>query len=467
MSDSIRLNSTQVAEDFRRAAHQAVDWIADYLADPREYPVLPAVQPGELTDRLPQSGPETGEPIERSLEDFHNLILPATTHWNHPGFMAFFGSSASGPGVLGEMLCAALNTNAMVWKSGPASTELEQTVLGWYRQWLGLPEDFFGVIYDTASMSSTHAMAAARQLADPECRQRGSRGNLTAYISTQTHSSIEKAAIALGIGQENVRKLEVDDEFRMRPDLLASAIEQDLAAGRKPFFVTATVGTTSTTSIDPVPAIAGIAERHGLWLHVDSAYGGAAAIVPELHHIFNGVERAHSVVTNPHKWLFTPSDCSVFYTRRPDMLREAFSLIPEYLRTTDHPRAVNLMDYGLQLGRRFRALKLWFVMRYFGRQGLQQILRNHVRWTQELTAQIRTDSRFEIVAPTPLSVVCFRLRSTDEANQRLIDKVNASGKVFLSGTVLRGKYTIRLAIGNIGTTWADVEQAWNLVKAAV
>ncbi|MCE5307064.1 MAG: aspartate aminotransferase family protein [Acidobacteriales bacterium] len=467
MSDSSRLDSTQVAEDFRRAAHQAVDWIADYLADPREYPVLPAVQPGELTDRLPQSGPETGEPIERSLEDFQKLILPATTHWNHPGFMAFFGSSASGPGVLGEMLCAALNTNAMVWKSGPASTELEQTVLGWYRQWLGLPEDFFGVIYDTASMSSTHAMAAARQLADPECRQRGTRSGLTAYISTQTHSSIEKAAIALGIGQENVRKLEVDDEYRMRPDLLASAIEQDLAAGRKPFFVTATVGTTSTTSIDPVPEIADIAEQHGLWLHVDSAYGGAAAIVPELHHIFKGVDRAQSVVTNPHKWLFTPSDCSVFYTRRPDMLREAFSLIPEYLRTKDHPRAVNLMDYGLQLGRRFRSLKLWFVMRYFGHQGLQQILRNHVQWAQDLAAQIRADSRFEIMAPAPLSVVCFRLRSTDEANHRLIDKVNASGKVFLSGTVLKGKYTIRLAIGNIGTTWADVEQAWNLVKAAI
>lgn len=428
--------------------------------------MLPDVQPGELMDRLPRSAPETGEPLERALEDFHSLILPATTHWNHPGFMAYFGSSAPGPGVLGEMLAATINANAMVWKSSPASTELEQTVLGWLRQWLGLPEEFFGIIYDTASISSTHAMAAARQMADPECRRRGSRGDLTAYISTQTHSSIEKAAIALGIGQDNVRKIEVDDAFRMRPDLLASAIDEDRAAGRKPFFVAATVGTTSTTSIDPVPEIASIAEPHGMWLHVDSAYGGSAAILPELHHIFNGVERAHSVVMNPHKWMCTPSDCSAFFTRRPDMLREAFSLIPEYLRTPDHPRAVNFMDYGLQLGRRFRSLKLWFVMRYFGRQGLQQMLRNHIRWAQDLAAEIRRDERFEIVAPTPLSVICFRLCATDEANQKLIEKVNASGKVFLSGTVLRGKYTIRLSIGNFGTTWADVEQAWNLIRAA-
>jgi aromatic-L-amino-acid decarboxylase len=253
----------------------------------------------------------------------------------------------------------------------------------------------------------------------------------------------------------------------MRPDLLAAAIEQDRAAGRKPFFVAATVGTTSTTSIDPVAEIASIAEPRGLWLHVDSAYGGAAAILPELRHIFNGVERAHSVVINPHKWLFTPSDCSAFYTRRPDMLREAFSLVPAYLRTPEHPRAVNFMDYGLQLGRRFRSLKLWFVMRYFGREGLQQILRNHIRWTQDLAEKIRQDARFEIVAPTPLSVVCFRLCTGDAANQTLIEKVNASGKVFLSGTVLRGRFTIRLSIGNVGTTWADVEQAWNLIRAAV
>lgn len=440
--------------------------MAEYLADPRQYPVLPRVQPGELTDKLPRTGPETGEPLERVIEDFHKLILPAVTHWNHPGFMAYFGSSASAPGVLGEMLSATVNTNGMVWKAGPASTELEQTVLGWLRQWLGLPDDFFGIIYDTASISSTHAMAAARQFADPECRRRGSLGNLTAYISTQTHSSVEKAAIALGIGQDNVRKLEVDDAFRMRPDLLSAAIQQDLAAGRKPFFVTATVGTTSTTSIDPVPEIATIAERHGLWLHVDSAYGGSAAIVPEFHHIYDGVERAQSVVLNPHKWLVTPSDCSAFYTRRPDMLREAFSLIPDYLRTPDHPRVVNFMDYGLQLGRRFRSLKLWFVMRYFGREGLQSILRNHIRWAQDLAAAIRRDERFEIMAPTPLSVVCFRLRTSDEANQKLIDQVNATGKTFLSGTVLKGKFTIRMAIGNIGTTWDDVEQIWNLICAA-
>jgi len=466
MSDRPQLLASQAAEDFRRAAHQAVDWIADYLADPRNYPVLPNLEPGDLIDRLPKSGPEAGEPVERLLEDFHRLIVPATTHWNHPRFMAYFGSSGSGPGVLGELLSATLNMNAMVWKSGPASAELEQVALGWLRQWMGLPEDFFGIIYDTASISSTHAMAAARQMADPECRRRGSRGDLTAYISTQTHSSIEKAAIALGIGQDNVRKLEVDGEFRMQPGELAAAIQQDLAAGRKPFFVAATVGTTSTTSIDPVAEMAEIAARYGLWLHVDAAYAGAAAILPEIRPLFNGVERAHSLVMNPHKWLFTPSDCSAFYTRRPDLLREAFSLVPEYLRTQEHPRAVNFMDYGLQLGRRFRSLKLWFVMRYFGRQGLQQILRNHIQWAQQLAKAIGEDPRFEIVAPTPLSVVCFRLRASDQDNQKLVEKVNASGKAFFSGTVLKGRYAIRFSIGNIGTSWEDVQQAWDLIRAA-
>ncbi len=303
------------AEDFRRAGHEAIDWISDYLDDARRYPVLPGVKPGELTDQLPRSAPDTGEPIEAILADFHRLIVPAVTHWNHPRFLAYFANSAPGPGVLGELLTAALNPNGMVWKTSPAGTELESVVLGWLREWLGLPDDFFGIVYDTASVSTFHAIAAAREMAQPEVREHGAARGLTLYTSEQAHSSVEKGAIALGIGQRNVRKIPVDTEFRLRPDALATAIEEDRSAGRQPFCVVATVGTTSTTSVDPVREIAEIAERYGLWLHIDAAYAGSAAILPEFRHILDGAGRAHSLVTNPHKWLLTPSDFSAFYTR--------------------------------------------------------------------------------------------------------------------------------------------------------
>jgi aromatic-L-amino-acid/L-tryptophan decarboxylase len=454
-------------EEFRRAAHQTVDWIADYLADPRQYPVLPRMQPGDLIDRLPGAAPEEGEPFETLLSDFRNLIVPATTHWNHPRFMAYFGSSGSAPGVLGEMLAAALNNNAMVWKAGPASTELERVTLDWLRQWLGLPREFFGLIFDSASMSTFHAIAAAREMADPESRARGMRQPLTVYASEQAHSSVEKGTIALGIGQDNMRKIPVDAEFRLRPDALVEAIEQDLRAGKKPCCVVATVGTTSTTSVDPVAAVADIAERYGMWFHIDGAYGGAAAILPEHRSILNGAERADSMLMNPHKWLFTPSDVSAFFTRRPEVLRRAFTLVPEYLRTNEDGRVVNLMDYGVQLGRRFRSLKLWFVMRHYGRTGIQKILRSHIAWAQELAQAIRADARFEVVAPIPMSVVCFRVCGSDDRNRRLLDRVNASGKTFLSHTSLHGRFVIRMAIGNIGTTRDDVQEIWRLVSEAV
>jgi aromatic-L-amino-acid decarboxylase len=454
-------------EDFRQAGHQAVDWIAQYLQDPRPYPVLPRVQPGELTDRLPSSAPERGETFQAILEDFQKVILPAVTHWNHPGFMAYFACTGSTPAILAEMLAAALNTNGIHWKTSPAVTELEQVSLAWLRQWLGLPEEFFGIIYDTASVSSLHAIAAAREMADPEAREHGSRPNLILYTSEQAHSSIEKGAIALGVGQRNVRKIPVDAEFRLRPDALTDAIERDLRAGKKPFCVVATVGTTSTTSIDPVEQIADIAEKYDLWLHVDAAYAGAAAILPECRHIFGGVERAHSLVVNPHKWLFIPVDLSAFYTRRPDILRRAFSLVPEYLRSAEDPRALNYMDYGVPLGRRFRALKLWFVLRYFGRQGISELLRSHVAWAQEFAAAIDAHPRFERVAPAPFSVVCFRYKGTDEQNQALLETINASGKFFLSHTVLEGRFVLRLAIGNLGTTRADVQQAWEMIQHAI
>src|SRR5882724_572701 len=441
--------------------------MADYLAQSGRYPVLPHVKPGELIDALPRCAPEHGEPMSAILEDFERLIVPAAPHWNHPGFMAYFATSASGPVILGEMLSAVLNMNGMLWKTSPAMVELEQVTLEWLWRAMGLPGNPFGIIFDTASTATMHAIAAAREMAAPEVRAEGNGANLILYTSEQAHSSIEKGAIAIGIGQKNVRKIPVDAEFRMRPDALAAAIEIDRAAGLRPFCVAATVGTTSTTSIDPVEVIADIAGRHGLWLHVDAAYAGVAAIAPEFQHILKGCERADSFLTNPHKWLFTPVDLSALYTRRPDILRRAFSLVPEILRTADGPRAVNYMDYGVPLGRRFRALKLWFVLRYYGRAGIAEIIRAHIGWAQELARQIDADERFERTAPTPLSTVCFRLKGADETNRALLDRINASGEVFLSHTMLRDRYCLRLAIGNVGTTRQHVQRAWELVQAGV
>jgi aromatic-L-amino-acid decarboxylase len=455
---------TAYVEDFRRAGHDVVDWIAHYLEHTRDYPVLPKVKPGELTDALPRSAPEKGESYRAMLQDFENVVLPAVTHWNHPRFLAYFANSAATPTILAEALAAALNTNGLHWKTSPAVAELEQVALGWLRQWMGLPSDYFGIIYDTASVSSLHAIAAAREMAAPEARVEGAQPLLTLYTSAESHSSIEKAAIALGMGQKNVRKIPVDPEFRMRPDALAQALEADIAQGKRPCCVVATVGTTSSTSVDRVAEIADIAEQHNLWLHIDAAYAGSAAILPECQHILKGAERAHSLVVNPHKWLFTPVDLSAFYTRRPDILRRAFSLIPEYLRASEDPRALNLMDYGIPLGRRFRALKLWFLMRYFGRERLQAILRQHIAWAKQLADIIIRDPRFEVVAPVPFSVVCFRYKGSDDDNRALLEAVNATREVYLSHTVLNGQIVLRVAIGNLGTTWDDVQRAWQLLQ---
>ncbi len=453
-------------DEFRRAAHQAVDWVAEYLRDPRKYPVVSRIQPGELIDNLPAAAPEQGESYEVILRDFEKLILPAVTQWNHPNFFAFFAISSSAPEIIGELLAAALNTNGLHWKTSPALAELEQVSLGWLRKWMGLPEDWFGMIFDTASVGSLHAIAAAREFVDPEAHARGSLGNLVLYTSDQSHSSIEKDAIALGIGQKNVRKIASDAEFRMKPEELAAAIEQDRAAGRKPFCVVATVGTTSSTSVDPVPEIADICERHKLWLHVDAAYAGAAAIVPECRHILRGCERAHSFLMNPMKWMFVPVDLDAFYTRHPDILRRTFSLVPDYLRTRGAPREINLMDYAIPLGRRFRALKLWMTMRYFGREGIARMLRAHMEWAQQLAKLVDADPQFERVAAVPFSVVCFRYKGTDEENRAIAVKINDSGKAYISSTVLAGRAVLRIAIGNIGTTWDDVAQCWELVRSA-
>ncbi|MBM3813117.1 MAG: amino acid decarboxylase [Acidimicrobiia bacterium] len=453
-------------EEFRRFGHEVVDWIADFRASIRDYPVLARTRPGEVADALPPSGPEHGEPMDLILADFRRLIVPGMTHWNHPGFMAYFATSGSGPGILGELLTAALNVNGMVWKSSPSATELEQVTLDWLRQWMGLPAGLFGTIYDTASTATMHAIMAAREMAAPEERGRGNWEKLTLYCSEQAHSSVEKGAVAAGIGQERVRKIAVDEKFRMRADALEEAIRADKAAGLKPFCVVATVGTTGVAAIDPVPEIAGITERHGIWLHVDAAYGGSAAIVEEMRHVMAGSERADSMVVNPHKWLLTPVDCSVFYTRRPEIVRRAFSLVPEYLRTEEDPRAVNMMDYGVPLGRRFRALKLWFVMRSYGRVGLACIIRRHMEIAREFAGWVEQDERFEVMAPVLFSLVCMRYRGADEQNTKLLEEINQSGKAFLSPGQVQGKKVLRVAIGNYGTEKEDLVRLWQLAREA-
>lgn len=415
------------------------------------------------------------EPLAKSLADFERLILPAVTHWNHPAFFAYFANSATPPAILGELLAAALNVNGMLWKTSPAATELETVVLDWLRHATGLPPGLFGVIQDTASSSTLVALAAAREAVPGlDARRRGMVGQarLRMYASEHAHSSVEKAGIVLGIGQDGLRKIPVDGRFRMDVAALRKAVAEDRAAGLTPFAVTATVGTTSTTSIDPVPAIAEVAAAAGLWLHVDAAYAGCAAIVPELRHVLEGCDRADSLVMNPHKWLFVPLDLSVLYTRRPDVVRAAFSILPDYLRTPEETVAPNLMDYGVSLGRRFRALKLWLVMRTYGTDGLAERIRQHVRLAQLFRSWVEEDEDWELLAPSPLSVVCFRARfpgapeQGDRANERLMDLVNASGDAYLSHTRIGDRTALRLAIGNMGTSERHVARAWALLREA-
>jgi aromatic-L-amino-acid decarboxylase len=475
------------AEDFRRHGHEVIDWIADYFSHAATYPVLAQVKPGELRSQLPQSPPTKGEPMSEILADVDRLVVPALTHWNHPSFFAYFATSASMPGILGELLTAAFDTKAMLWRTSPASTELEEVALDWLRQLMGLPPEFEGIIYDTASVATMHAIAAAREALDLAVREDGMTGRtdlplLRLYASEQSHSSVEKALIALGLGQRSLRKVPADADFRMDAGALARSIEDDRRAGALPFCVVATVGTTSTTSIDPVPAIAEVCERENLWLHVDAAYAGSAAIVPEMRHILRGCERADSLVTNPHKWLFTPFDLSALYSRRLDVLRRAFTLTPEYLRTPEQETVRNGSDYGVQLGRRFRALKLWMILRYFGHEGLAARIREHCRLARLFAAWVEDSPDWEVLAPVPFSVVCFRARprgaaETDETeideasaarldalNERLMNALNATGEAFLSHTKLKGVFTLRLAVGNIRTTEAHVGRAWQLLN---
>jgi aromatic-L-amino-acid decarboxylase len=477
-------------DDFRRHGHALVEWIADYLADAERYPVLSPLSPGDIRRRLPVAAPDEGEPFDSILRDFERVIVPGLTHWNHPGFLAYFATTASAPGVLAEFLSAALNQQAMLWRTSPAATELEEVTLAWLRQLLGLPDAFEGVIYDTASISTLHALAAARESVLAGVREHGLAGRTglgrgAVYCSAQAHASIDKAVMLLGLGHEMLRRIPVDAGFRMRPDLLAAAIAADRATGIGPVAVVATIGTTSTTSADPIGAIAEICRREGVWLHVDAAYAGVAAMLPDQRHHFDGWALADSVVVNPHKWLFVPFDLSAFYCRRMDVVRQTFSLVPEYLRTSEAGPVRNLMDTGIQLGRRFRALKLWMVLRHFGANGLRAALAEHIRLARLFASWVEADSRFELMAPVPFSVVCFRVRAdatarshgrqgtpartagpqaVDDLNRRLLDRVNSGGEVFLSHTELNGAIVLRLAIGHLRTTEAHVARAWTLIR---
>lgn len=456
--------------EFKQWGYRFVDWVSDYLDCPERYPVLSQARPGEVRSKLPSKAPSDPEPFDTMLEDLEKIIVPGLTHWNHPSFFAYFPNTGSEPGIFGEMVTAALNVNGMLWKTSPAVTELEELVLDWLREMLGLPSGFKGLVFDTASMSTFHALAAAREsITERSVREEGLGGPgaplLRMYASEQAHSSIEKSAMALGIGRRGLVKIAADPEFRMDVRALVSAIETDLQNGLRPFAVVATIGTTSTTSIDPVDRIADVCAKHALWLHVDAAYAGSAAIAPEFRYILNGCERADSFVTNPHKWLLTPMDLSAFYCRRPEMLRRAFSLTPDYLKTTEGDAVTNAMEYTLQLGRRFRALKFWMVIRHYGVSGLQSHIREHIRLAGMFASFIESDDRFELLAPVPFSTVCFRRKAGDAETQGLIDRVNASGKIFISHTTLNGKLAARFSIGNVRSREEHVRAAWELIRA--
>jgi aromatic-L-amino-acid decarboxylase len=462
-------------EEFRRQGHAMVDWIADYYSRVERFPVLSRVQPGEIRAQLPKHPPQEGEPFERVMADVEKIILPGITHWQSPNFYAYFPTSTSGPAILGDLLSTGLGIQGMLWSTSPACTELETHVLDWLVPMLGLPEKFLssstggGVIQDTASSASLCALLAARERATQyAANRRGCDGKLVAYASTQTHSSVEKAVKIAGLGSDNLHPIDVDKDFALRPDSLARQIETDKKAGLLPCFVCATVGTTSSNAIDPVREIGAICRQHNLWLHVDSAMSGTAALCPEFRFLHDGMEFADSYCFNPHKWMLTNFDCDCFYVADRKHLIQTLSVLPEYLRNqaTESGAVIDYRDWQIPLGRRFRSLKLWFVIRHYGIDGLQHHVREHVRLTQQFAARVRSDIRFELAAPVPLNLVCFRLRSGDADNQKLMDHLNQSGDMYLTHTRLDGKLTLRLCVGQTQTQARHVERAWQLIQQA-
>lgn len=461
----------------RAQLHRVADWIADYRATIESRAIVPRLAPGDIRAALPDRAPARGEPVERVLAELDSIIMPGIVHWGHPAFLGYFGSTSNGPALLGEMIAAALNVSAMTWRTSPAATELEGVVLAWIREMIGLPEAFTGIVYDTASVALMHALAAAREVAARDVRRRGiaGRGDLGAfrvYASDQAHSSVEKSAIVLGLGEENVVRVPSDERFRMDVGALARAIELDRAAGMRAMAVIATVGTTSTASIDPVREIAAVCSANDVWLHVDAAYGGALAMLPERRDVMDGAELADSVVVNGHKWLFVPLDFSALYVRRPELLRAVFALTPEYLRgDSTASGAVDYMDYGIQLGRRFRALKAWMALRAFGREGMEARIREHCRLAELFAGWVEADRYYSMAAPVTMAVVCFRFsppgasaEESDSLNERIVEAVNAGGDTYLTHTTLRERCVMRVGVGNVLTEERHLALAWRRIR---
>jgi len=458
-------------DEFRQFGYKFVDWVADYLTDIAEHPVLSQVKPGEIRSQLPTQPPVQGESLEKVFEDFQNIILPGIAHWQHPSWFAYFPANNSPPSILAELLTAGIGAQCMVWQTSPAAAELEEVVLEWLRQMLGLPEGMVGVIQDTASTAALVALLTAREWATNfEANQKGARMPLVVYASEETHSSIEKGVKMAGFGKENLRYIPTDGAFAMLPLKLEEAVLQDLNRGFKPACVIATLGTTSSTAMDPLLPIGKICRRHNLWLHVDAAFAGTAAILPEKKEMLEGTEYMDSFVFNPHKWMFTNFDCSAYFVKDPGALIRTFEIHPEYLKTGMDAKVKNFRDWGIQLGRRFRALKLWFVIRYYGVEGLQKIIREHIRLGQLFKEWVENEDSFELMAPVNFSLVCFRLNDgrkeedLNSLNEQFLESLNRTGKVFLSHTNLRGKYVLRMAIGARMTEERHVREAWELIQ---
>jgi len=458
-------------ELFRQYGYKFVDWLADYMKGIEAYPVMSRLKPGDVSRRLPAEPPQQAEPLDRIFSDFQKIILPGITHWQHPGWFGYFPANNSPASVLAELLTAGLGAQCMSWQTSPAATELEETVMNWLRRMTGLPDGLAGVIQDTASTATLCAFLTARENATGfKVNERGARDPLIVYASAEAHSSVEKDVKIAGFGKENLRSIPTDENFALIPARLEEAVLEDKRRGLQPCCVVATVGTTSSTAVDPLRPIGQVCRRHGLWLHVDAAFAGTAAVLPEMRWMLDGVEFADSFVFNPHKWMLTNFDCSAYFVRDPGLLRRTFEIRPEYLKTGQDAVVKNFRDWGIQLGRRFRALKLWFVIRSYGVEGIQAMVREHLRLARLFEALVRSQPGFEVLAPVNLSLVCFRWndgrRSEEELaalNQKLLDGVNASGRVYLTHTSLRGKYTIRLVVGQRTTEERHVRLAWELL----
>jgi aromatic-L-amino-acid decarboxylase len=461
--------------EFRKRGHELVDWMADYFTNLEQYPVKSRVAPGEIIRQLPESPPEQAESFDVIFNDFREIIIPGMTHWQHPCFFAYFNANNSYPSILAEMLTATMGAQCMIWQTSPAAAELEERVMQWTAQLIGLPDSFAGVIQETASAATLCSLLSAREkFSDYEVNREGLYDfkKFTVYCSRETHSSIEKAVKILGLGRENLRKIEVDSDFALVPASLDAAVKRDKAQGFVPLAVVATLGTTGSTAIDPLEALGRLCQTHGLWLHVDAAYAGTALVLPEKREMIKGIERADTFVFNPHKWMFTNFDCTAYFVKDKEPLIRSLEILPEYLKTKEGSEVNNYRDWGIQLGRRFRALKLWFVIRTFGAAGIREKVRNHIRWAQELAAEIDAAEDFELLAPVPFATLCFRykprgisdLETLNRLNQQLMERLNDSGKLYLTHTKLKECYTLRLVIGQTNVEKRHVSEAWQRIR---